>query len=793
MTHMVRKLLLIGFVGAISCSAVNAATFSVTKEADTNDGVCDTDCSLREAVYAANTSPGHDLINVPSGEYQITISGTGEDSGSSGDFDILEDLDIQGAGPSATTINGMGEYQLFDVNDVGTSISLNISGMTLRNAQVVAIDFNGAGDLTIKNAFFTKNQSIGSGASIKFHGSSLLTVDQSIFTDNCADSGPAIEGGGIWQISNSSFSEHGGWFVPDQGDGYVCDIYGNGGALYLQEANATIVNSSFKNNEAANGGALVGYGASFEIINSTFSGNTANATSPWGTGGGAIALFFTPTEYFGLAAIKNSTITNNHAVNASGGGIWVAVEEQQWWGGYYFDPLNVTIENSIIANNTASVGPDCFGTLTSQGNTLLGDTAACTYVSASGDFTGDPGLDVYSDDGSAGNGHYPLLLTSAAIDAGNNATCATDDQLGFARPRDGDSDGVATCDIGAFEYQPQVSQSYDVCPVGCPFGSIQAAIDMAQEEDTILVGPGTYNETIIINKQITLTGAEGAENTTITPPAGVNDTVVRIVYPYSVFEGFTVTGGNSADYGGGLYISSALVEVRDNIITGNHAALEGGGIYTNSRPTVTNNTVSNNSTNNTASGSGGIYLAHSSGTYSGNLIESNTGNGIEVVPNYSAHIITGNTFKGNTSAGIFLNNYSYVKLNNNLFIDNYIGMAARQYSYQQLHNNTFVGNEYAARGRATIYNSIFWNNTNLTLGWGVVIYNSLVNIDPLFVAPGNYRLQAGSPAIDTGIDTSDNGVVTDFDGISRPQDGDGLGAGSTGDGSDYDIGAFEYH
>ena len=35
------------------------------------------------------------------------------------------------------------------------------------------------------------------------------------------------------------------------------------------------------------------------------------------------------------------------------------------------------------------------------------------------------------------------------------------------------------------------------------------------------------------------------------------------------------------------------------------------------------------------------------------------------------------------------------------------------------------------------------------------------------------------------------GLVEDYEGQSRPMDGDGLGAGTTGDGSDYDIGADE--
>ncbi|MBT8110118.1 MAG: right-handed parallel beta-helix repeat-containing protein [Gammaproteobacteria bacterium] len=47
----------------------SAATFTVTKTADTNDGTCDADCSLREAITAANALGGSHMIafNVPSG------------------------------------------------------------------------------------------------------------------------------------------------------------------------------------------------------------------------------------------------------------------------------------------------------------------------------------------------------------------------------------------------------------------------------------------------------------------------------------------------------------------------------------------------------------------------------------------------------------------------------------------------------------------------------------------------------------------------------------------------------
>jgi CSLREA domain-containing protein len=45
-------------------------TFTVTKTADTNDGTCDADCSLREAITAANTLAGTDTVafNIPTSD-----------------------------------------------------------------------------------------------------------------------------------------------------------------------------------------------------------------------------------------------------------------------------------------------------------------------------------------------------------------------------------------------------------------------------------------------------------------------------------------------------------------------------------------------------------------------------------------------------------------------------------------------------------------------------------------------------------------------------------------------------
>lgn len=69
----------------------------------------------------------------------------------------------------------------------------------------------------------------------------------------------------------------------------------------------------------------------------------------------------------------------------------------------------------------------------------------------------DPLLQPLADNGGFTLTHA-LGANSSAIDAGNPdpATCSSTDQRGFPRPVDGDGHGVATCDIGAFEYYHQV-------------------------------------------------------------------------------------------------------------------------------------------------------------------------------------------------------------------------------------------------------------------------------------------------------------------------------------------------
>ena len=68
----IHNLIAMGLVVGLPTLAgkVQAETFTVTKTDDVLDFVRDAvDCSLRGAIFAANTSPGPDNVDIPAGVY----------------------------------------------------------------------------------------------------------------------------------------------------------------------------------------------------------------------------------------------------------------------------------------------------------------------------------------------------------------------------------------------------------------------------------------------------------------------------------------------------------------------------------------------------------------------------------------------------------------------------------------------------------------------------------------------------------------------------------------------------
>src|SRR5262245_47576702 len=97
-------------------STARATTISVDSTADDYDQGPNGNCTLREAVVAANgdiavdtcaAGSGADTIVVPAGTYALSITGAGEDGATRGDLDVTAPATIRGTGQGQTVIDGL--------------------------------------------------------------------------------------------------------------------------------------------------------------------------------------------------------------------------------------------------------------------------------------------------------------------------------------------------------------------------------------------------------------------------------------------------------------------------------------------------------------------------------------------------------------------------------------------------------------------------------------------------------------------------------------------------------------
>ena len=382
---------------------LNAATFTVTKTADTNDGTCDADCSLREAVAAANAAAGDDIIRFAlplfSTPQTITLSGTEIMFGTNGSTTVY------GTGANRLTISGNNASRIFSSNG---NVVANLHHMRLTGG-------NGAGSLNT-----------GRGGALYNVGGTMV-VTNVVFTGNSAANGGAINNaataGGIdatltlvnCVLSNNSSTSSGAAMQ-------------NFSTSFLNVFNTTVNN----NNSTGTGiaGAFQANGT-VTITNSTFSGNTSS-----GTGAG---VYFNGSSLI----MTNTTIVNNTSP-LGGGGLHRTGTA-----------ATANVRNTIIGGNTgAAATPDVSGTITSQGNNLIGNIGTSVGWLMSDLQNMNPLVSPVGFYGGVGMTHA-LLSGSPALNAGQNCvidrTCSaanppaavTTDERGAAR--------VGTIDIGAFE------------------------------------------------------------------------------------------------------------------------------------------------------------------------------------------------------------------------------------------------------------------------------------------------------------------------------------------------------
>ena len=438
-----------------------AATRVVTKLADTNDGVCNNDCSLREAIAAAANGDkiyfqaalsGTITLNILNGSLligkNITINGSDHVSvsGGGGDLPKLRVFVIKGG--ATVTMNNMeiknGEGEILDPDietHFGAGIYVNNSTLYLNDSYIHHNEAHNGGGIAVRNSGIlkVKNTQIDSNTARVGGGilcvQSTLEITDSLITKNQSNGSAGGVGASSCNLTMTNTT-------VSQNTSKVDNTFmGYGGGLSLQGSDGLykITNSSIIYNQGNTGGGIYNEGKLY-LINSTVSGNGVLSN-----GGGVYNK--------GKTIVRNSTITLNYALN-SGSGFGVE------------DGSNVYISNSIIAGNKnpQNGSPDIKGTVYSFGYNIIGSTNGANILGFSfgNKLNINPLLAPLANNGGPTPTHIPNP-GSPAINAGSNGLAVdanaqplTFDQRGYARINGG------TVDIGAVEIQNQVSSLVSV-------------------------------------------------------------------------------------------------------------------------------------------------------------------------------------------------------------------------------------------------------------------------------------------------------------------------------------------
>lgn len=697
------------------------------------------------------------------------------------DFTI-EGFTVEGSDNSAGTGGG------FLINDATVLISATIiQDNEADNGGGVWVEGENA-DVWIQNSTLRNNHVEHNGGGLHNNNFGKLTLFNSVVEGNTAPDG----GGGIWAaditisgsqvLSNTSafggagISGHHAYIYKSQVSHNVASagdhIYGGGinislGSLHLEESDVT-------NNRAVSTGTLGISGGSAIVVNEADTTILNSFISDNKDGGNTIAVFSSPFTFTNVMLVNNDgdgiasddvaiTGTLTNVTIAGNGAQGISMNE---------DPAtDVTVTNSILWNN-GDIDNNC------------GTSCSITYsIIGTGDTSGEGNLSTDPQFVDPASGDYHLQAWSLAIDSGTDVGAPDVDFEGDSRPQ---NDGY---DMGADEFvgTPIKSSGYRyVATTGSdtsnpcvepdqPCQTVAHALDVAQEDESVLIAAGTYTENLEVIKPLTIRGGytiSGTEWLT-----GTGETVIdgndagRVFFIHgndSTLEHLTITSGKASDpdcWGGGLWVTNGDVTLRQVAITNNQAGCAGGAIELNddfgsASLTIKDSLITDNKVIN---GSGGAMNTYQN-----------------VTASLTNVLITGNQ---SGVGGVFSLNGGDVMVMNSTIADNQADQGILLWSGTlTMTNSIMFENALSFQGDPPCTDCFVVTYSNIQGGW---TGTGNMDEDPMFVdaTNGDYSLMFGSPSIDTG---TESGPDHDLSGTERPLDGDGDGAKTT------DMGAYEF-
>lgn len=294
------------------------------------------------------------------------------------------------------------------------------------------------------------------------------------------------------------------------------------------------------------------------------------------------------------------------------------------------------------------------------------------------------------------------------------------------------------------------------------YSTIQLAINIASEGDTILVRSGTYNEHVVVNKTVSLLGSDGTvinaagDSGSSLKPAIARWIGITVLANYSTIEGFTIINADNS----GIEVKADYCTVQNNIIEGcknrggislnayvDSYAQEHDGLryHSPNHNLIRNNTVKSSLT--------GVFLsdAHAN-SIKLNVLENNHLAGIYFLEYSSENIITDNIFSKSSPVSEGWGGYGIAVgtgSSNNLFVHNNVSYNSKIGISVELH-----GSGYPLPSMNLFYQNYMVGNT-------IQAYDSgISNVwDGGYPYGGNYWSDYGGVDLKTGpsqnLDCSD--------------------------------------